>query len=80
MDSRRVPGHGRAKLTLGLSVAFAVGAFVYFWLADAPLQGAGLAVLVLGAGYWEYKRKLQDERTAERFEQDAEARREKNRR
>lgn len=80
MDDRRVPKQGWAKLTLGLSIVFAVGSFVYFSLAGTPLQGAVLGVLVLGAGYWEYKRKLQDERTAERYEREAEAQRQKNRR
>lgn len=80
MDDRRLPRQGWAKLTLGLSLAFAVAAFGYFWLADAPFQGAALAALVLVAGYWEYKRKLQDERTAERYEREAEAQRREYRR
>lgn len=80
MDDRRVPKQGWAKLTLGISIVFAVGSFVYFLLAGTPLQGTALGVLVLGAGYWEYKRKLQDERTAERYEREAEAQRQKNRR
>lgn len=80
MDESRVPRRGWAKLTLGLSLLFAVGAFVYFWLAGSPVRGAGLGVLVVVAGYWEYKRKLQDQRTAERYEAEAEAQRQKNRR
>lgn len=80
MDDRRLPRQGWAKLTLGLSLSFAVAAFGYFWFTGAPLQGAALGALVIVAGYWEYKRKLQDERTAERYEREAEAQRRQNRR
>lgn len=78
-DSQR-PMRGWAKLTLGLSLLFAVGSFVYFTLKGAPLNGVALALLVVGAGYWEYRRKLQDQRVAERHEAEAEAQRERNRR
>lgn len=79
MDGR-IPKQGWAKLTIGLSLAFAVGSFIYFSLAGAPFRGVALGVLVIGAGFWEYTRKLQDQRTAERYEREAEAQRQKNRR
>lgn len=80
MDGSPTRNRGRAKLTLGLSILFAVGGFAYFWLSDAPFQGVGVGVLVLLAGYWEYRRTLQDQRTAERYEREAEAQRQKDRR
>ena len=70
---------GRAKLGLGLSLVFAVVAFAYFALSGSPVSGAGLAVLVVAAGYWEYRRKLQDETTAERYEAKAEEHRQRDR-
>lgn len=70
---------GWAKIALGLSLLFAVGAFVYFSLAGVPLRGAALGVLVAAAGYWEYRRKLQDERTALRYEAEAEKNKERRR-
>ena len=71
---------GWAKVSLGLSVLFAIGVFVYFVLNDAVVNGVALAVLVILAGIWEYRRKRQDERTAERYEAEAEEQRQKNRR
>ena len=71
---------GWAKVSLGLSLVFAIGVFVYFALNDALFNGAALAVLVIAAGIWEYRRKHQDERTAERYEAEAEEQRQKNRR
>lgn len=72
MSRRRIPKQGWAKITLGVSVLFAAGAVGYFWLAAAPLRGVALGALLLIAGYWEYKRKLQDERVARRYEAEAE--------
>lgn len=80
MRKPRAPRQGWAKISLGLSLLFAVGAFVYFALAGAPLSGAGLAILVVVAGIWEYRRKRQDQITAERYEAEAENNRRRNRR
>ncbi|SFR70160.1 hypothetical protein [Halogeometricum limi] len=77
---RNLRRNGWATVGLGLSVVFAVGAFAYFALAGTPLRGAVLGVLVLGAGVWEYRRKLQDTVVAERYEAEAEAQRRENRR
>lgn len=71
---------GWAKVSLGISFLFAIGVLVYFALNDALVNGVALAVLVVIAGLWEYRRKRQDERTAERYEADAEEQRRKNRR
>ena len=71
---------GWAKISLGISVLFAIGVLVYFALNDAVVNGVALAVLVVIAGIWEYRRKRQDERTAERYEAEAEEQRRKNRR
>lgn len=60
-------------MTLGLSLVFAIAAFGYFALGGAPLRGGALAVLVLGAGYWEYRKKRREKRLAERYEAEAEA-------
>ena len=60
-------------MTLGLSLVFAIAAFGYFTLGGAPLRGGALAVLVLGAGYWEYRKKRREKRLAERYEAEAEA-------
>jgi len=68
---------GRAKLSLGLSLVFAVAAFVYLTLTQSLFQGAGLAVLVILAGIWEYYRKRSDAIAAERYEAEAEEQRRK---
>ena len=80
MRELRTVDHGWAKLTLGFSILFAVGAFVYFALGGAPLNGAVLGLLVVGAGIWEYRRRLQDERVAKRYEAEAEEHRSRDRR
>lgn len=80
MRKPRTPRRGWAKVTLGVSLLFAVGAFVYLSLSGAPVAGAALGVLVILAGIWEYRRKLQDQITAEKFEAEAEERRRRNRR
>lgn len=67
-------------MTLGLSLLFAVGAFVYFSLAGRPVAGAALGALVVLAGVWEYRRKLQDQIIAEKFEAEAEERKRRNQR
>ena len=58
MGRRRLSRYGLANLSLGLSILFAVAAFVYLALAGSPLRGAALGGLVLAAGYWEYRRKI----------------------
>lgn len=68
---------GRAKLSLGLSLVFAVAAFVYLTLTRSLFQGAGLALLVILAGIWEYYRKRSDAIAAERYEAEAEEQRRK---
>ena len=73
MRRLRIPRQRWARATLGLSLTFAVAAFGYFALAGAPLRGGALAVLVLGAGYWEYRKKRREKRLAERYEAEAEA-------
>ena len=80
MRGVRVPRQRWAKLTVGLSILFAAGAFAYFARSGSPLRGVALAALVLAAGYWEYRRKLQDERTARRYEAQAETQRRRDRR
>jgi ABC-type bacteriocin/lantibiotic exporter with double-glycine peptidase domain len=80
MRKPRAPRSGWAKITLGLSLLFAVGAFVYLSLSGAPLAGAALGALVVAAGIWEYRRKLQVQITAERYEAEAEENRQRNRR
>lgn len=72
MSRRRIPKQGWAKVTLGVSGLFAAGFVAYFWLAGTPLRGIALGVLLVLAGYWEYRRKLQDERVARRYEAEAE--------
>lgn len=80
MRKPRAPRRGWAKITLGLSLLFAVGAFVYLSLSGAPVAGAALGVLVVAAGVWEYRRKRQVQVTAERYDADAEESRRRNRR
>lgn len=75
-DRRR----GWTTLGLGLSVAFAVAAFAYFALAGTPLRGAVLAVVVLAAGVWEYRRKMRDTVVAESYEAEAEEQRQRRER
>ncbi|WP_227374937.1 hypothetical protein [Haladaptatus halobius] len=79
MPNFRLRRNGWATVSLGLSVAFAVVAFSYFSLAGAPLRGALFALLILLAGGWEYRRKLQDTVIAESYEAEAEAQQRKNR-
>lgn len=78
MKLPRVPTQRWARATLGLSLLFAVGAVGYFTSTGAPLQGVALGVLILGAGYWEYRKKLQEKRVARRYEAEAEEQRRKN--
>ncbi|MFB6188575.1 MAG: hypothetical protein ABEI57_01710 [Halapricum sp.] len=80
MRKPRAPRRGWAKITLGVSLLFAVGAFAYFAFADKPLNGAALGALLVVAGIWEYRRKLKDQITAERYEAEAEERKRRNQR
>ena len=75
MDMPRTPSRGWAKVTLGVSLLFAVGVFGYLALVGRPVDGVVLAVVVVAAGFVEYRRKRSDEITAERLEADAERRR-----
>ncbi|WP_224338015.1 hypothetical protein [Haloprofundus halobius] len=79
MPNSRLRRNGWSTIGLGLSVAFAVGVFVYFWLAGTPLRGAVVALLVLLAGVWEHRRKVRDVVVAESYEAEAEAQRRENR-
>ena len=72
-------GRARAKISLGLSTLFAAGSIAWFWLQGDAFTGVGLAALLLVAGYWEYRRRLQDVRAAARAEADAERQRERDR-
>ncbi|OYR55651.1 hypothetical protein [Halorubrum halodurans] len=80
MNLPRAPKQRWARATLGLSLLFAVGAFVYLVLDGAPFQGTVLAALILGAGYWEYRKKLQEKRVARQYEAKAEEQRRENER
>ncbi|WP_435152299.1 hypothetical protein [Haladaptatus sp. DFWS20] len=80
MPNFRPRRNGWATVSLGLSVAFAVVAFAYFSFAGAPLRGGVFGLLILLAGGWEYRRKLQDTNVAESYEAEAEAQQRKNRR
>ncbi|WP_117595604.1 hypothetical protein [Haloprofundus halophilus] len=80
MPSSRPRRNGWSTIGLGLSVLFAVGAFAYFALAGTPIRGAVIGLLILLAGVWEYRRKLQDVVVAESYEAEAEAQRRENRR
>ncbi|ESP88468.1 hypothetical protein [Candidatus Halobonum tyrrellensis] len=79
MRKLRTPTRGWAKVTLGVSLLFAVGAFGYFALAGAPVNGAILGAIIVVAGVWEYRRKLRDEIVAEKFEAEAEQNRRRGR-
>ncbi len=68
---------GRAKLSLGLSLVFAVAAFGYLTLTRSLFHGTGIAVIVILAGIWEYYRKRSDAIAAERYEAEAEEQRRK---
>lgn len=70
---------GRAQLTLGLSLLFAVGVFLFLGLNGSPIRGAIFGVLVVVAGVWEYRRRLQDERTAMKYEMEAEEQKKRQR-
>lgn len=79
MNLPRVPKQRWARATLGLSLLFAVGAAGYFISTGAPLQGILLGIVILGAGYWEYRKKLQEKRVARQYEAEAEEQRRKDR-
>ena len=63
---------GRARIALGLSALAAAVAVGWFWFHGDPVTGIGLAVLLVGSGYWEYRRRLADARRAARAESDVE--------
>ncbi|GAA0245585.1 hypothetical protein ACFFQF_04810 [Haladaptatus pallidirubidus] len=67
----RGPQRGWAKITLGVSILFAVVVFVAFSLTGQPFRGAAGGVLVIVAGIWEWRRKRKDEIRAERLESEA---------
>lgn len=58
---------------LGISLLFAVGLFIYFWLAGLPYRAVGGSLLIIAAGIFEYRRTMQDIVAAERHEAEAEA-------
>ncbi|GAB7090542.1 hypothetical protein JCM18237_08130 [Halorubrum luteum] len=59
---------GRARIAFGLSVFAAAVAIAWFWYQGEPGTGIGLAALLIGAGYWEYRRRIKDVRRAARAE------------
>ncbi|MGA9402558.1 hypothetical protein [Haladaptatus sp.] len=75
----RGPQRGWAKITLGISILFAVVVFVFLWIQGSPVQGAAVGIVVIGAGIWEWRRKRTDQIRAERFEAEAEENRRKRR-
>ncbi|WP_332898125.1 hypothetical protein [Haladaptatus sp. CMSO5] len=79
MRKRRLKRHGLATVGLGLSIVFAVGAFGYLALNGAMVEGVALGVLVLGAGVWEFRRKVQDEIIADTYEAKSEANKQESR-
>jgi len=52
--------HGFARRSLWVSVALAIGAFVFFVVRDEPVTGVLIAFLLAGAGYFEYQRRQRD--------------------
>jgi hypothetical protein len=79
MNLPHIPSQRWARATLGLSLLFAAGVVGYFTVTGTPLRGVVLGLIVLGAGYWEYRKKLQEKRVARRYEAEAEEQRRKNR-
>ncbi|KTG11557.1 hypothetical protein AUR64_03385 [Haloprofundus marisrubri] len=79
MPSTQLRRNGWSTVGLGISVLFAVGVFAYFALGGTPVRGAVVGLLILLAGVWEYRRKLQDVVVAESYEAEAEAQRRENR-
>lgn len=79
MRKPRTPRRGWAKISLGLSLLFAVGIFGYLSLSGVPLYGAAFAVFIILTGIWEYRRKRKDAITAERYEAEAEEQRQRHR-
>ena len=75
MNLPRVPKQRWARATLGLSPLFAIGIVGYFVIGGAPLRGVAIDAVVLGAGYWEYRKKLQEKRVARQYEAKAEEQR-----
>lgn len=61
---------GRAKIALGLSALAAAAAVGWFWYQGDPVTGVILGGLLIGGGYWEYRRRLVDARRAARAESD----------
>lgn len=73
MDADRTERQrGWAKVSLGVSMLFAAGAFAYFLLQGRVITGAGFGAIVVIAGIWEYRRRLQDLRASNRYEAEAE--------
>ncbi|WP_435152315.1 hypothetical protein [Haladaptatus sp. DFWS20] len=68
----RGPQRGWAKITLGVSLLFAVVVFVALSLAGQPFRGVAGGVLIIVAGIWEWRRKRSDEIRAEQLEAEAE--------
>ncbi|WP_129113668.1 hypothetical protein [Halegenticoccus tardaugens] len=79
MPNSKLRRNGWATVGLSLSLMFAVGAFVYFALAGTPVRGAVIGLLVLLAGVWEFRRKLQDTIVADLYEAEADAQQRENR-
>lgn len=61
---------GRARVAFGLSVLAAAVAVGWFWYRGDPVTGVGLGALLVGSGYWEFRRRLADARRAAQAESD----------
>ncbi|WP_266075641.1 hypothetical protein [Haladaptatus caseinilyticus] len=68
----RGPQRGWAKITLGVSLLFAVVVFVALSFAGQPFRGVAGGVLIIVVGIWEWRRKRSDEIRAEQLEAEAE--------
>lgn len=62
---------GVAKIGLGISIVLSVVGFVYFTMRGQPVAGAGLGVVLVIGGVWEYHRRIQDLRRSEQYEAEA---------
>ncbi|ELY96236.1 hypothetical protein C483_00380 [Natrialba hulunbeirensis JCM 10989] len=62
----------RAKVAFGLSALMAAAAVGWFWYRGDPVTGILLGGLLMGGGYWEFRRRLVDVRRAARAESDVE--------
>ncbi|GEM_PF-1571866 len=74
-QKRTQPGSGLAKISLGISLLLATGGFLYFYIQGEYVTAIGAGVIFVLGGLWEYRRRRQDVASADRYERDAEKRR-----